>query len=110
MQTSDPSNVYLAGTSLDASLAVWRLCDLTYADNIKAPWMHEKKLDSFQKALSWNPNQEGILASGSSFSDNIIRLWDVKAKRLEHTIRCNSSITSLAWRKGNPVQRDNDDE
>ena len=52
------------------------------------------------KALSWNPNHEGMFATGGGADDKIIRMWDLKrSKEVQHSIRCNSQVTSLAWRK-----------
>jgi WD40 repeat protein len=52
------------------------------------------------KALSWSPNHEGVLATGGGQGDNIIRIFDFKkGTEVQHTIRCNSAITSLQWRK-----------
>jgi WD40 repeat protein len=41
-----------------------------------------------------------MLATGGGADDKIIRLWDLKrSKDVQHSIRCNSQITSLQWRK-----------
>lgn len=54
------------------------------------------------KALAWSPTHEGLLSTGGGINDQIIRLFDMKNRKspLQHTIKCNSPITSLAWRKG----------
>jgi hypothetical protein len=50
--------------------------------------------------MAWNPNYEGLLATGGGIEDQIIRIYDCKVnKEIQHTIRCNTPITSLAWRK-----------
>ena len=56
--------------------------------------------NSAVKAMAWSPNYEGVLATGGGQDDNVIRIWDFKkGKEDQHTIRCNSEVTSLQWRK-----------
>lgn len=51
--------------------------------------------------MAWNPHAEGLLATGGGVDDQIIRIWDFKngGSDVIHSIKCNSQITSLNWRK-----------
>jgi WD40 repeat protein len=46
--------------------------------------------------MAWSPNYEGLLATGGGEQDNIIRIWDFK-KSIDdqHSIKCNSEVTSV---------------
>lgn len=103
MRQSDATNVYLSSTSVRGDLAVWRLSDITFGhDHTLRPYLYDK--ESFSSPLNvvaWNPNHEGVFAVGGSEGDQIIRLYDLKLSTdVQHTIKCNTPITSLAWRKG----------
>ncbi len=70
MQTSDPSNVYLASaSSSDFAMGVWRLSDLCYSPSTESPWYFEREFDNYTKALAWSPNHEGLLATGGGIGD-----------------------------------------
>lgn len=104
MRQSDPTSVFLSSTSLGSDLAVFRLCDLIYgqSSNKMQPILLDR--ESFQaplKAVAWSPSHEGLLATGGGEADKIIRIFDLKcgSYEVQHTIRCNSPITSLSWRK-----------
>jgi len=67
------------------------------------PYFYENEIFSSPvKALAWSPSHEGLLATGCGVGDQIIRIFDMKnqGNRLEHTIKCNTPVTSLCWRKG----------
>ncbi len=50
--------------------------------------------------MAWSPNHECVLATGGGEGDQIIRMYDFKkSNEIQHTIRCNSPITQIAWRK-----------
>ena len=88
MRSSDPSNIYLASTSVTPDLACWRLCDLNYQSGHSIdvtkpsiPHFYEDEVFSSGgavKALAWCPSQEGVLATGGGAGDQIIRLFDIK--------------------------------
>lgn len=75
MRTSDPTQIYLASSSMSKDLACWRLSDLNYQsspDVIKAstPYFYEKEaFSSPVKALAWCPSHEGLLATGGGVGD-----------------------------------------
>ena len=93
---------------MSKDLACLRLSDLNYQsspDVMKAstPYFYEKEaFSSPVKALAWCPSHEGLLATGGGVGDQIIRIFDMKnrGRNLQHTIKCNTPITSLCWRKG----------
>lgn len=119
---SDPSTIYLAGATYNqehktGSLNIWRLSDFSYQgqsklhglihSNSPSPAFHlQNAHNSPIKAMSWNPSQHGLLATGGFLeSDQIIKLWSLnsssssKEPTLEHSICTNSPLTSLSWRK-----------
>lgn len=78
------------------------MVDGDYGSHILSkPWHYEGEIfRSPVKAVAWSPNHEGLLATGGTAGDQIIRIYDFKqSKDVQHTIRCNTHISSLAWRK-----------
>ena len=104
MKISDPSQVMLAsGSTTDCGFGIWKLSDiLSYKEKAKPQFFDKEHHKSSVRTVSWNPSQIGLLATGGSSEDRIIRLWDFKDEKnqLLHTFQCNNSITSLCWRKG----------
>ncbi|CDW76425.1 wd40 repeat-containing protein [Stylonychia lemnae] len=103
MQTSDPSNIYLAtGSNQDKALGIWKLNQISYQNAYHSdPWFFDRETFNCPvKALAWSPNYEGLLATGGGYDDQIIRVWNFKvSQEVVHTLRCSSPITSLNWRK-----------
>jgi WD40 repeat protein len=109
MRQSDPSSVMLASSARGAELAVWKITDMLYGqfdqrgckeDHAEPLFYDDQSFLSPIKAMAWNPNHECVLATGGGDGDQIIRMYDFKkSNEIQHTIRCNSPITSIAWRK-----------
>jgi WD40 repeat protein len=93
-----------SGSTRDKGFGIWKLNDMLIdrGKNTR-PWLFDDITHkSPVKALAWNPNCEGLLSTGGCLKDNIIRIWDVKqGPEVLHSLRCNSYVTSLAWRKSN---------
>lgn len=110
MRQSDPSNVMLASSARGAELAVWRITDMLYGqfdrmglgkqEHAEPLFYDDQSFLSPIKAMAWSPNHECVLATGGGEGDQIIRMYDFKkSNEIQHTIRCNSPITQIAWRK-----------
>lgn len=101
MQKSDPTSIYLAVGSLeDKALSLWNLRDLLVYHT--ALLYDAETHNSLVKAISWNPRHENLLATGGYEHDQIIRIWDMNLSEddmMIHSIRCNSKVTSVGWRK-----------
>jgi len=110
MRQSDPSSVMLASSARGAELAVWKITDMLYGqfdqrgfskeDHAEPLFYDDQSFLSPIKAMAWNPNHECVLATGGGDGDQIIRMYDFKkSNENQHTIICNTPITSIAWRK-----------
>lgn len=51
------------------------------------------------KAISWNPHQNGILASGGGSADKRIRFWNTQTGLMLNEIDTGSQVCSLKWSK-----------
>lgn len=64
-----------------------------------------KPLHSFEehtaaiKAISWNPHQRGILASGGGTADRRIKIWNTIAGTKLNDIDTGSQVCNLIWSK-----------
>jgi len=90
MRTSDASNLFLASSSISGDLACSRMSEMKAnwggeidLARVDEPYFYEKEAFlSPVKAMAWNPNQEGLLATGGGENDQIIRLFDMKNRIL----------------------------
>lgn len=128
----DPGSIHLASTSAPSidqgQLAVWRMAEILNSRDSQSPTpclfdgvSHSAPI----KALAWDPLASGLLVTGGSTrNDSVIRLYDVNSLSGEtmsfngvvqsshsdviHSIKCNSVITSLNFRKTRLPVKGND--
>ena len=119
MNIIDPAQIYLASASASSEirghLQIFSMQELLrskaqplFVDNVS----HLSPI----KALRWNPIKNGMFVTGgSTLHDSVIRLYDINhlcketlANNMEsmvshadvvHSVKCNSIISSLNWRK-----------
>lgn len=82
----------LASGGNDNKLFVWDKCESTplykFSDHCAAV-----------KAISWNPHQRGILASGGGTADRKIKFWNTMTGERLQDIDTGSQVCNLAWSK-----------
>ncbi|CAD8043058.1 unnamed protein product [Paramecium primaurelia] len=84
---------YLATSSQDQNICVWKINDLT--TDITEPLTtlsgHDKKVNLIQ----WNPTSAWVL--GSASHDQTVKVWDVQAGAARNTINANALPYSIDW-------------
>ena len=129
MNNSSCSDIYLSSASsssnIEGQVCIWSLRDILNCSDGQPidPVLHDRVSHSSPiSALSWNPSVPGIFATGGSKPhDSVIRLYDLnrlseETKRnnniaqqshddVVHSIKCNSIVTGLSWRKTNISDR-----
>ena len=123
MESTSQEESYLASasslTAQGAQLGIWSLRDILLGtkDGVVKPTLWDAHSHSSPiSALSWCPIKPGIFATGGSQKhDSVIRLYDLsklsESTKLAggissashddviHSIKCNSEVTGLCWRK-----------
>jgi hypothetical protein len=120
MDICDTSKIYVstagASTITSGELSIFSLKDILTGKEMKPILRDDLSHASPIKAFSWNPIKNGMFATGGScLNDSIIRLYDINQLSQEtinndgvsitshadvmHSIKCNSIISSLSWRK-----------
>ncbi|CAD8075276.1 unnamed protein product [Paramecium sonneborni] len=97
--TFDGNELQLASGGNDNKVFIWQLRGgNTNADNQYISW-EIKSHKAAIRALAWNPNSSGILATGGGNQDKTIKIHSSLTNQLITSINCDSQVCKLRFSK-----------